>query len=209
MTLNVGLSGYGNAKFSAYQYGSYRTDNNEAQNYPIIRLAEVYLTYAEAVYELNGSITDAQLDVSINKVRDRAGVAHLTNALASANGLDMKEEIRRERAVELYLEDDRYNDLKRWGILESALNPSRCGMVVGDASYTTDFRDGSGAATSKYSPSTYVWGEESVETAAGTLSCVVIDSYKNHTVTKTHYLWPIPSGQIILNASLKQNPGYN
>src|SRR6185312_489245 len=83
VTLNVGLSGYGNAKFAAYKYGSYRTDNNESQNYSIIRLAEVYLTYAEALYELNGSITDAQLDASINKLRDRAGVAHLTNALAT------------------------------------------------------------------------------------------------------------------------------
>ena len=208
VTLNVGLSGYGNAKFSAYKYGSYRTDNNESQNYPIIRLAEVYLTYAEALYELNGSITDAQLDASINKLRDRAGVAHLSNALATANGLDIKEEIRRERAIELYLEDDRYNDLKRWGILEDALNPSRLGMVVGDASYTTDFRDTSGNATSKYSPGTYVWGEEPATTAAGTLNCVVIDSYKNHTVTKAHYLWPLPSGQISLNSHLIQNPGY-
>jgi hypothetical protein len=81
-------------------------------------------------------------------------------------------------------------------------------MVVGDASYTTDFRDASGNATSKYSPSTYVWGEEPVQTAAGTLNCVVIDSYKSHTVTKTHYLWPLPSGQISLNSHLTQNPGY-
>src|SRR5882757_4744082 len=209
---SLGSSGYGNSKYAVYQYGpapaGRRTDNTESANYPIIRLAEVYLMYAEAVYELTGSITDAQLDASINKLRDRAGVAHLSNALASANSLDMKEEIRRERAVELYREGRRFDDLKRWGILEAALNPSRLGRVVGDASYTTDFKDASGTPTSSYKPGSYVWGEEAVQTPAGTLKCVVVDSYQNHTVAAKHYLYPIPTSQIILNKKLLQNPGY-
>lgn len=165
--------------------------------------------YAEALVELNGAITDAQLDASINKLRDRAGVAHLTNGLASANGLDMKAEIRRERAVELYREGKRFDDLKRWGILEAALNPSRLGAVVGDASYSTDYKDSSGNANpATYKPGSYVWGEEAVQTPAGNLTCVVIDSYQNHSVAKKHYLYPIPLSQIILNPKLQQNPGY-
>ncbi|MGF7230430.1 RagB/SusD family nutrient uptake outer membrane protein [Arachidicoccus sp.] len=208
VNLNVGLSGYGNAKFIAYKYGTYRTDNQESQNYPIIRLAEVYLTYAEALYELNGAVTDAQLDESINKLRDRAGVAHLTNALATTYGLNMRDEIRRARAVELYLEGDRFDDLKRWGILESSLNPSHCGMVVGGSGYATDFRNTDGSNTSLYAPNTYVWGEEAVQTAAGTLKCVVIDSHQNHTLAKKDYLWPLPTDQLSLNKHLIQNPGY-
>lgn len=208
VSLKVGLSGYGHVKFAAYKYGTYRADNQESPNFPIIRLAGVYLTYAEALYELNGSITDAQLDASINKIRARAGVASLTNTLVTSNGLNMLDEIRRERAVELYNEGFRYDDLKRWGIAEAALNESRCGEVVGDASYTTEFRDATGAATSLYLPSTYVWGEEAVTTAAGTLKCVVIDSKSNHNFQKKHYLWPLPQDQINLNPNLKQNPGY-
>ena len=205
---SLGSSGYGNSKYTVYGYGSRRTDNTESANYPIIRLAEVYLIYAEALVELNGSITDAQLDASINKLRDRAGVAHLTKALATNYGLDMKEEIRRERAVELYREGKRFDDLKRWGILEASLNPSRLGMVVGDASYPTDFKDASGDPTPAYHPNSYVFGEEAVQTPAGLLNCVVIDSKANHTVTKKHYLFPIPLTQISLNSKLLQNPGY-
>jgi starch-binding outer membrane protein, SusD/RagB family len=209
---SLGSSGYANSKYVVYKPGpapnGRRTDNTESANLPVIRLAEVYLTYAEALYELTGSITDAQLDASINKLRDRAGVARLTNALATANGLDMKTEIRRERAVELYREGKRFDDLKRWGILEASLNPSRLGRVVGDASYTTDFKDGSGNPTGAYKANSYVWGEEAVQTPAGSLKCVVVDSYTNHSVAKKHYLYPIPVSQINLNANLLQNPGY-
>lgn len=210
---SLGSSGYGNSKFIVYKPGpapnGRRTDNTESANWPIIRLAEVYLMYAEALVELNGAITDVQLNASINKLRDRAGVTYLTNALVAANGLDMKSEIRRERAVELYREGKRFDDLKRWGILEAALNPSRLGMVVGDgATYATDFKDASGKPTSKYIASSYVFGEEAVQTPAGTLNCVVVDSKTNHSVQKKHYLNPISQDQLNLNPNLKQNPGY-
>ena len=208
VTLNSGTPGYTNYKFSAYKYGTYRTDNTESANYPIIRLAEVHLNYAEALYERYGSITDDQLNESINKLRARAGVSNLTNALVSNNGLDMLTEIRRERTVELYMEGFRFDDLKRWGMAESALNPSRCGMVVGDASYTTAFKDATGNATSNYVPTTFVWGEEKVQTGAGSLECVVIDATSNHNFAKKDYLWPIPQDQINVNSNLKQNPGY-
>ncbi|TRX03715.1 RagB/SusD family nutrient uptake outer membrane protein [Flavobacterium gawalongense] len=205
---SLGSSGYGNSKYAVEGLGVRRKDNTESANWPIIRLAEVYLTYAEALYELNGSITDAQLNASINKLRDRAKVAYLTNALASANGLDMKQEIRRERAVELYREGKRFDDLKRWGILEASLNPSRLGRVVGSASYTTPFKDASGNPTAAYKANTYVFGEEAVVTPKGALNCVVIDSKLNHSVAKKHYLFPIPQSQMVLNNKLLQNPGY-
>lgn len=205
---SLGFSGYGNSKYAVLGHGSRRTDRTESANWPIIRLAEVYLTYAEALIELNGNITDAQLDASINKLRDRGGVAKLTNALATANGLDMKEEIRRERAVELYREGKRFDDLKRWGLLEAALNPSRLGRIVGDAAYATPFKDASGNATGAYKPATYVWGEETVNTPKGNLKAVVISSASNHSVSQKHYLYPVPTTQINLNDKLLQNPGY-
>lgn len=210
---SLGGSGYGNSKYAVYGYGTRRTDNTESANYPIIRLAEVYLIYAEALVELNGSITDAQLDASVNKLRDRGGVARLTNALVTTNGLNMRDEIRRERGVEFYREGKRFDDLKRWGILEASLNPSRLGVVIGGANYTTDFKTASSTGqdsviAARYKASTYVFGEEAVQTPAGMLKCVVIDSKQNHTVAKKHYLYPIPLGQITLNSKLLQNPGY-
>jgi len=203
-----GVAGYANRKFVSYKYGTYRNANQESQNYPIIRLAEVYLMYAEALFEKDGAISDANLDLSINKIRIRAGVANLTNALVTANGLDMKTEIRRERTLELYKEGFRYDDLKRWGIAETELNQSTCGQVVGDASYTTAYRDASGNATAAYNPSAYVWGEEVVQTAKGALKCVVVDSKLNRSFSRKNYLWPLPQKQINLNSSLKQNPDY-
>ncbi len=205
---SLGYSGYGNNKYAVLGFGSRRTDRTESANWPIIRLAEVYLMYAEALVELNGTITDAQLDASINKLRDRGGVAKLTNALVTANGLNIKDEIRRERTVELYREGKRFDDLKRWGVLEESLNPSRLGRIVGGVGYTTPFKDAAGNATAAYKPGTYVWGEEEVNTPKGKLKAVVISSSSNHSVSQKHYLYPIPISQMILNDKLIQNPGY-
>ena len=203
--LNTGTSGYGNMKW----YAEGRATKEESADYPVLRLAEVYLIYAEALFERNGEIKNEQLDESINKLRDRAGIAHLSNELVKDNGLDMLEEIRRERAIELYMEGFRFDDLKRWGIAEQTLNESRLGMVVGNADNPTTFVDSNGNPTDKYAKNTYVWGEETIDTKYGQLNCVVVDSKQNFSFTKTHYLWPIPQRQINLNPNLKQNPGYN
>jgi starch-binding outer membrane protein, SusD/RagB family len=88
----------------------------------LIRYAEVLLTYAEAKFELNGSISDADLNLTVNALRTRAGFApRLTNAFVTANNLSMREEIRRERTVELALEGLRYDDLIRWKTAETVL----------------------------------------------------------------------------------------
>ena len=87
-----------------------------------IRWGEMLIAYAEALYELNGSITDAQLDETVNALRARVGFdARLTNAFVNANGLDMRGEIRRERQVELMGENHRYDDLIRWKTAETVL----------------------------------------------------------------------------------------
>lgn len=203
--LTKGTSGYHSAKFQAVN----RVNLEESANYPVLRLAEVYLNYAEALYERNGEITDAQLSKSVNILRNRAGIKYLDNAFIAANELDMLEEIRRERTVELYMEGHRFDDLRRWGIAEQELNQSRCGMVVGGMEYPTAFVGADGKATDKYKKNAYVWGEEKVDTPEGVLNSVVIDSKSNYNFAKTHYLWPIPQQQINMNPNLKQNPGYS
>ncbi len=88
----------------------------------LIRYAEILLTLAEAKFELNGSISDADLNVTINALRTRVGFApKLTNAFVITNNLSMREEIRRERTVELAMEGFRYDDLVRWKTAETIL----------------------------------------------------------------------------------------
>lgn len=92
---------------------------------PLLRYAEVLLTYAEALAELN-ELTQTDLDLSVNKIRARAGMPALTlNAVidpvlkaqypaASGDNLGAMLEIRRERRVELAMEGFRFDDLMRW-----------------------------------------------------------------------------------------------
>ncbi len=205
-TLASGTSGYASHKF--YDEAPGVITKKESADYPVLRLGEILVTYAEALYERNGEISDAQLNRSINQLRARGGVANLSNDLVEKYGLNMLTEIRRERTVEMYMEGCRFDDLKRWGTAEAELNESRLGMVVGGADYPTEFRDADGNATSKYQPNKFVYGEEEYETPVGRVKCVAIDKKSNFNFTKKHYLWPIPQHQIDLNPSLKQNPQY-
>ncbi len=193
-------SGYANRKFRSYKYGTYRAANTESPDYPQIRLAEVYLMYAEALYELNGTITDAQLNESINLIRVRAGLPALTNAFVAANGLNMLEEIRRERAIELFGENTRYDDLKRWGIAEQELNAPILGSVIQGTDYS-----GNAAI---YKPASYPYGELSVATGKGNLRALLLDPVANRNFQRKHYLFPLSTTQRQLNTKLLQNPGY-
>ena len=98
---------------------------------PVYRIAEMYLIYAEALAE-NGKLTQGDLDISVNLLRDRVGMPHMNMAEANANPdwyLKSEEygyrnvsgqnegvilEIRRERAIELFQEGFRWDDLMRW-----------------------------------------------------------------------------------------------
>ncbi|MFA9193355.1 RagB/SusD family nutrient uptake outer membrane protein [Flavobacterium sp. FBOR7N2.3] len=193
-------SGYANRKFRAYKYGTYRAANTESADYPQIRLAEVYLMYAEALYELNGTITDAQLNESVNLIRQRAGLPALTNAFVTANNLNMLDEIRRERAIELFGENSRYDDLKRWGIAEQVLNEPILGSVIQGTDY-----QGNAAI---YKPASYPHGELSVATGKGNLNALLLDPAANRNFQRTHYLFPVSTTQQQLNPKLLQNPGY-
>lgn len=101
--------------------------NNKDENYyvgidfPVIRYAEVLLTYAEAKAEL-GELTQDVLDQTVNLLRDRAGMPHLqmnppvdpVMAEAFPGVGSTLLEIRRERRVELAFEGFRFDDLMRW-----------------------------------------------------------------------------------------------
>ncbi|SEW52590.1 RagB/SusD family nutrient uptake outer membrane protein [Chitinophaga arvensicola] len=123
--LNKNFTGYHQLK------GYYNTtDNNIAgsMDFPVYRYAEALLTYAEAKAELN-SLTQTDLDQSVNLLRTRAGMPALNLAVSNADpdpllAAAFKDvtggmkgvllEIRRERRIEFALEGYRFNDLMRW-----------------------------------------------------------------------------------------------
>lgn len=89
---------------------------------PYMRLADVYLMYAEAAAQgygvatgKSGNYSKTALD-AINVIRDRAGAGRVAARFtASLDGF--MSEVRRERAVELSFEGHRFNDLRRWMLL--------------------------------------------------------------------------------------------
>ncbi|HMP29751.1 MAG TPA: RagB/SusD family nutrient uptake outer membrane protein, partial [Saprospiraceae bacterium] len=86
---------------------------------PYMRLADIYLMYAEAAAQGYGSPSGKSSNFNktsvdaINVLRDRAGVGHVSTKFLGALDAYM-EEVRRERAVELAFEGHRFNDLRRW-----------------------------------------------------------------------------------------------
>lgn len=196
--------GYFNSKFMSWNWGTenaYRATTTEAYDMPLLRLAEVYLMYAEALTELNGTMTDTEMDESINLLRARAGVEQLSNAFLTMNNLDLLEEIRRERTIELYAEGaTRFNDLKRWGIAEQELSETIFGAVVEGTVYENN--------EALYDPGAYAFGLETTETGVGPRGCLVVQPSSIRNFTRDDYLFPLPTSQTGLNENLLQNPGY-
>lgn len=126
--LSESVTGYNPIKF--VQDGITRSDNSTC-DMPVFRIAETMLNYAEAKAEL-GTLTQEDLDNTINVIRDRVGMAHLVMSAANSNpdwylssedyGFTNVEgsnkgvilEIRRERAIELNQEGFRWADIRRW-----------------------------------------------------------------------------------------------
>ena len=180
---------------------------------PLFTLSEVYLNYAEACAEL-GMITNADLDLSINKVRARAGIATLTtngtNALAGGIQIDDPQrvssleqisgvvspiiwEIRRERRIEfMSWTTMRKADIYRWkkgDYLDSTSNPdvllgARIPSLIGTNSKTKVNADG----------------------------YVIPYTVSRTFISPKHYLTAIPTNDISLylveGVELKQNPGW-
>lgn len=207
--------GYFGDKFTHKNY--YRETREQAFNCPLIRYAEVLLIYAEATCELGGgTISDADLNMSINPIRARSGVAPLTNALIAPFGdLNMLGEIRRERAIELFGENQRYDDLKRWGIAEEELNKNVCTAYVEGTEFETAINPKDGV-TPIYKADAWSYGTTTTEEASSSYAgiattkpgALIIDAGANRRFALRNYIDPIPSVQIDLNPALLQNPGY-
>ncbi len=188
--------------FSPIKYTSYNEDENRPtqgvrgeSDAPIYRYGEVLLNYAEAAFEL-GVCDQTVLDNTINLLRDRAKVAHLTVAV----GFDAADrdpsvdpllwEIRRERRIELMLEPSRLNDLNRWKKGEY--------YDAEDSFYGV-----------KIDPAvTFEAGIDPIKTADGHLYLVKTTDRRKPWEDKK-YLYPLPADQLVLNPNLlPQNTGW-
>jgi hypothetical protein len=175
---------------------------------PLFWLAETLVNYAEAVAELDKlgqySMTQADLDKSVNLLRARGGVAKLElsgHQQVAVNGtpfVDPKKdadvtsliwEIRRERRTELMMDGFRFDDLMRWkkgDYMDSQKNPDIfLGAKVPDTA-------------------------SAAHNSEGYLTPYASTGSVRTFVDPKNYLSPIPSGQITLypNGVLTQNPGW-
>lgn len=224
---NSTASGYGSRKYLIE--GANRPSNTESADYPNLRLAEVHCIYAEATCELNGgNISDEDLDFSINKNRARARVAPLTNALIAnvwdagywdyeqnktvCKKMNMLDEIRRERACELFGEGHRMDDLKRWGIAHINLVGQKLGHYVLGTAYETEK-----ANSAQYFGEPCYYPEKyplryGIYEGTGKNDPDYGRSIANDPTTlnfiQRDYLTPLPLDQMRLNTNLKQSPGW-
>ncbi len=203
---------------------------------PIYRLAEIYLNYAEAKAEL-GSLTQADLDMSVNRLRDRVGMPHLSLSDANNNpdasmtavsGYGFSSpvllshpnkgvllEIRRERMIEMPLEGVHLWDVIRWR--EGQLfTLDRKGLYFpGEGKYDMT---GDGKANILLSPikksggigvTCLVFGQD-IFLSEGTSGNMV--AYKDVTFQwdeNKDYLWPVPvTERTMTRGALSQNPGW-
>ncbi|HBG79560.1 RagB/SusD family nutrient uptake outer membrane protein [Proteiniphilum sp. UBA1028] len=196
--------GTGISMTSSTGYGVNKYDNKSLDNMyrnqtsanfthaPIFWLSVVYLQYAEACAEL-GSITQDDLNKSINKLRSRAGIPPLNVNVGysdPANNMDVSDliwEIRRERRNELMFDNwTRYWDLIRWHQLDKL-----------DSSLYPDILLGANIVNDPYNHVVDRTGDY-IDGTKG----------KKRQFNQKHYWYPIPSDQISLNPQLVQNPGW-
>ncbi len=148
---------------------------------PIIRYAEVLLSYLESKLESGATIDQALLDETINAVRNRTDVK--MPAVTEKDPAKLREILRRERRVELAMEGIRLWDLFRWKTAHIALN----GDFYGSPFPNTD--------------------DSKIRKKSG----VAADPYKRWYVTSKafrnpqDYTWPIPLAQQNINPNLRDN----
>lgn len=128
---NYAPTGYLNKKGVYPKLDQSRLQISYNYPWPLIRLAELYLGYAEALIEYGENFAIAKQ--YIDKVRDRAGIPSIDAAWAPIGGASdqatLRRIVRQERTIELYLENHRFWDARRWMDAEN-MNRRAQGMNI-------------------------------------------------------------------------------
>jgi hypothetical protein len=202
--------GNANASFSGLAWRkkveeTWNTNTTADNDNVIIRLADVYLIYAEAMIEQN-KIDQTVLD-AINKVRARAYKCDYTDtskypAITTTNQTELRKILRRERRVEFPFEGIRYFDIIRWRIAKKALNMPNCGMVA-DKTKAKSLEK-----TSWFWSDVPTFDEDGIPNFQALIDAGTCDVHSTGAFEDREYLWPIPSKEMQINPNLTQNPGY-
>ena len=152
--------------------------------FPVIRLADLYLLYAEVLNEIR-PLTDDEIHDYIDVIRIRSGLEgvkdswkkYSTNPSKPLSQDGMREIIHRERMIELAFEGQRFWDLRRWKLLKEYMNKPVQGWDIWSTEIESFYRE----------PQT-----------------LAVPNFQDKD-----YLWPIPQGTLIKNRNLIQNPGWD
>ncbi|TKG96409.1 RagB/SusD family nutrient uptake outer membrane protein [Puteibacter caeruleilacunae] len=183
-------SRYSNSGYLVKKLIHYQTsigDNESVLNtyryvFPIVRLADLYLLYAEVQNEVKAQ-PDADVYKYIDMVRERSGLKGVVESWTNfSNQPDkpttkdgMRSIIQQERMIEFAFEGVRTFDINRWKRAEEFMNKPIRGWSV---------------------------FEENVD-----LFYTMEEKYKADFTLK-NYLWPIKQGTLLKNTNLLQNPGW-
>jgi hypothetical protein len=187
---------------------AYMTSTTSTTGAIYFRYAETLLIYAEAKAE-SGDITQADIDKTVNALRERVGMSgrlEINQIATDPNwefaGLSpLLQEIRRERKVELVCEGFRVDDMFRWAAADE--------LIVG--------KRPKGAVKKQWE--NYPGASDAFLTAWEKLNTDengYIDPYQQYSSLSNgfnfnldrDYLLPIPTTELVLNPDLKQNPGW-
>jgi hypothetical protein len=179
-------TGYWSKKLVHFQSIISAGNTYATENYPwpIIRLADLYLLYAEALNEATDSeAARSEALEYVDMIRQRAGLQpvriswlnYSNNPNKPASQAGLREIIRRERTIELMFEGHRFWDVRRWKTAIEELNRPITGWDLDQ------------------------------ETAEGYYRERLV---YEQTFTTRDYLWPINEDCILANSNLVQNPGW-
>lgn len=151
--------------------------------WPEIRLADLYLMYAEALNETSAS-PDADVYTYINLIRTRAGLGTVQDSWTTYSNnpgkyttqAGMREIIHQERLIELAFEGNRYWDIRRWKQAAEVFNQSITGWSV-------------------FQPTTSEYYH-------------VRTIFAQNFIAPRDYLWPLRTYDLTVNPNLVQNPGW-
>lgn len=169
-----------------------------SHHYPLFRLAEQYLNCAEAWNEYLDA-PDDRVYSAINAVRSRVGMPSLPITEEDKTKVGMRKRIRNERRVELFFENHRFYDVRRWMIAKKVDG----GIVTGMNTLPTIGELEEAAAENGWD----------LNNPAESKQAGLAVYYKRTVRMKRvfedkHYLFPIPQVEIDKNKNLVQNHGW-
>ena len=159
---------------------------------PYMRLADIYLMYAEACAAFGGATGKSSnfgktAEDAINTLRDRCGAGHVAPEFV-ADSHKFMDEVRREREVELSFEGFRFCDLQRWLLLTEAPYNQKFSQEF-DRVESADFYK-------KHDP-------KDAQVANYRRELILTRNFD-----AKHYWFPLPIKETQISSEFKQNPGW-